>query len=192
VAVVIDPNRTISAGKVDIGAFRTYPENYTPPNISASEYQSIPLNKIEDFGVHANQYYQLDVQIFTSSLDTHLLGLLWNKYWVNTLSQSPLISNRAYAASQLNDMHQKLSKAQSLVGATRAQAPILKDGKDPTKDEKKKEENQLTKSVRDSTKIAVEAQHGLIAQVLKDILFSTKPTLSNVDETIDTAMVVEG
>ena len=90
----VDPNRTISAGKVDIGAFRTYPENYTPPNVSASEYQSIPLNKIEDFGVHANQYYQLDVQIFTSSLDTHLLGLLWNKYWVNTLSQSPLISVR--------------------------------------------------------------------------------------------------
>lgn len=42
-----------------------------------------------------------------------------------------------------------------------------------------------------STKIAMEAQHGLIAQVLKDILFSTKPTLSNVDETIDTVMVVE-
>ena len=91
----IDPNRTISAGKVDIGAFRTYPEHYTPPNASSSEYQSIPLNKIEDFGVHANQYYQLDVQVFTSSLDTHLLGLLWNKYWVNTLSQSPLISVRS-------------------------------------------------------------------------------------------------
>jgi COP9 signalosome complex subunit 5 len=25
VAVVIDPNRTMSAGKVEIGAFRTYP-----------------------------------------------------------------------------------------------------------------------------------------------------------------------
>ena len=25
-AVVIDPNRTVSAGKVEIGAFRTYPE----------------------------------------------------------------------------------------------------------------------------------------------------------------------
>jgi hypothetical protein len=90
----IDPNRTISAGKVDIGAFRTYPENYTPPNISASEYQSIPLSKIEDFGVHANQYYQLEVEIFKSKLDTELLGMLWNKYWVNTLSQSPLISVR--------------------------------------------------------------------------------------------------
>jgi COP9 signalosome complex subunit 5 len=89
----IDPNRTISAGKVDIGAFRTYPANYTPPaNAGGDEYQSIPLSKIEDFGVHANQYYQLDVQVFTSSLDAELLGLLWNKYWVNTLSQSPLVS----------------------------------------------------------------------------------------------------
>lgn len=92
VAVVIDPNRTISAGKVDIGAFRTYPENYTPPNATTSEYQSIPLSKIEDFGVHANQYYPIDVEIFKSSLDNELLGMLWNKYWVNTLSQSPLIS----------------------------------------------------------------------------------------------------
>lgn len=42
-----------------------------------------------------------------------------------------------------------------------------------------------------SSKIAMEAQHGLIAQVLKDVLFSTKPRLSNVEETIDTTMVVE-
>ena len=55
-------------------------------------YQSIPLSKIEDFGVHANQYYSLEVQIFKSSLDTELLGLLWNKYWINQLIQSPLIS----------------------------------------------------------------------------------------------------
>ena len=101
VAVVIDPNRTISAGKVDIGAFRTYPENYTPPNAAASEYQSIPLNKIEDFGAYANQYYQIDVEIFKSSLDDELLGLLWNKYWVNTLSQSPLISVRTVARNRV-------------------------------------------------------------------------------------------
>ena len=93
VAVVIDPNRTISAGKVDIGAFRTYPEDYKPPTSGkADDYQSIPLSKIEDFGVHASSYYPLEVQIFKSTLDDTLLGLLWNKYWVNTLSQSPLIS----------------------------------------------------------------------------------------------------
>src|SRR5271170_3672510 len=86
----IDPHRTVSSGKVDIGAFRTYPEKYVPPDAEPSEYQSIPLNKIEDFGVHANQYYSLDVSHFKSSLDTKVLDLLWNKYWVATLSQSPL------------------------------------------------------------------------------------------------------
>ncbi|KAK7678681.1 hypothetical protein QCA50_018263 [Cerrena zonata] len=197
VAVVIDPNRTISAGKVDIGAFRTYPENYTPPNAVASEYQSIPLNKIEDFGVHANQYYPLDVQIFKSSLDSDLLSLLWNKYWINTLSQSALISNRAYAVSQLNDLQQKLSKAQSTVPTTRAPVPIPRDdirARQQAKDDKKKEEsNQLTKSVRDGAKIAAEAQHGLIAQVLKDILFTSRPgpqTTSSVEEAVDTAMSI--
>ncbi|KAF8157102.1 JAB1/Mov34/MPN/PAD-1 ubiquitin protease-domain-containing protein [Crassisporium funariophilum] len=182
VAVVIDPNRTISAGKVDIGAFRTYPENYTPPNVSPSEYQSIPLSKIEDFGVHANQYYQLEVEVFKSALDNDLLALLWNKYWVNTLSQSPLVSNRAYAVSQLSDLHQKLAKAQTSVSTTKATVPSLKEKdaasavqKQKEKEEKKKEDNQLAKSVKDSTKIAVEAQHGLISQVIKDVIFSMRP-----------------
>jgi len=53
-AVVVDPDRTISAGKVEIGAFRTYPEDYKPPNAKDSEYQTIPLSKIEDFGAHSN------------------------------------------------------------------------------------------------------------------------------------------
>jgi COP9 signalosome complex subunit 5 len=96
----VDPNRTISAGKVDIGAFRTYPEGYTPPTTSSSEYQSIPLNKIEDFGVHANQYYPVEVEVFKSKMDDELLGLLWNKYWVSTLSQSPLISVRSFLSLQ--------------------------------------------------------------------------------------------
>ena len=51
-AIVIDPVRTISAGKVNLGAFRTYPKGYKPQDEGPSEYQTIPLNKIEDFGVH--------------------------------------------------------------------------------------------------------------------------------------------
>jgi len=198
VAVVIDPNRTISAGRVDIGAFRTYPAGYSPPHASASEYQSIPLNKIEDFGVHANQYYSLEVQIFKSSLDTELLALLWNKYWVNTLSQSPLISNRAYAASQLTDLHQKLTKAASNVPQTKPIVPPLPPEKGTSaskkSDSKKDPENQLAKNVKDSTKIAMEAQHGLIAQVIKDILFSSRPgqapsqSIASVEETVDMAI----
>lgn len=91
VAIVIDPIRTMSAGKVCLGAFRTYPNGYKPPDEGPEEYQSIPLNKIEDFGVHCKRYYSLDVSYFKSSLDNRILDSLWNKYWVNTLSSSSLL-----------------------------------------------------------------------------------------------------
>ena len=51
------------------GAFRTYPKGFKPPDEEASEYQTIPLNKIEDFGVHCKQYYSLDVSYFKSTMD---------------------------------------------------------------------------------------------------------------------------
>ena len=50
--------RPPTPGKVEIGAFRTYPEGYHPPDEGPSEYQTIPLSKIEDFGVHAKSYYR--------------------------------------------------------------------------------------------------------------------------------------
>lgn len=48
--------------------------------------------------------------------------------------------------------------------------------------EKKKEDSQLLKSARDSVKLAAEAQHGLISQVLKDYLFSSRPGQKSADE----------
>ena len=50
----VDPIRTLSSGRVDVGAFRTYPENYIPTNQDGAQWQSIPQQKIEDFGVHCN------------------------------------------------------------------------------------------------------------------------------------------
>lgn len=91
----IDPNRTISAGRVDIGAFRTFPEGYTPPSLGKNkddEYQSIPLSKIEDFGAHANSYYPLEIEHFKSGADSKILDLLWERYWVMTLSQNTWLS----------------------------------------------------------------------------------------------------
>jgi COP9 signalosome complex subunit 5 len=111
-AIVVDPVRTMAAGKVEIGAFRTYPPDYKPPDAVASEYQSIPLDKIEDFGVHANQYYPLDISFFKSSLDSHLLALLWNKYWISTLSSSPLIANRDYTIKSIKDLSEKIDQAE--------------------------------------------------------------------------------
>ncbi|KAF7113441.1 hypothetical protein RHSIM_RhsimUnG0126200 [Rhododendron simsii] len=166
-AVVIDPTRTVSAGKVEIGAFRTYPEGYKPPDEPVSEYQTIPLNKIEDFGVHCKQYYSLDITYFKSSLDCHLLDLLWNKYWVNTLSSSPLLGNKDYVAGQISDLAEKLEQAENQLAHSRF-GPLIAPPQ-----RKKEEESQIAKITKDSAKITVEQVHGLMSQVIKDTLFNS-------------------
>lgn len=91
VAVVVDPIRTLAQNKINFGAFRTYPDGYKPSiSDDQDEYQSIPLNKIEDFGVHCKSYYNLETTIFKSHTDNMLLTTLWNKYWASTLSSSTL------------------------------------------------------------------------------------------------------
>lgn len=168
-AIVIDPHRTIAAGKVEIGAFRTYPEGYKPPDAAPSEYQTIPLNKIEDFGVHSDRYYPLDISYFKSSLDSYMLDLLWNKYWVNTLSSSPLLGTRDLRTGQIADIAEKLEQAESQLshsGRTgRFAGPM--DGRPHDKD------NQLLKICRDSAKMSVEQVKGISSQVIKDTIFNS-------------------
>ncbi|GAB1320369.1 Protein SABRE [Madurella fahalii] len=150
VAIVIDPDRTVSANKVEIGAFRTFPDGYTPPpppppplatttnqpaasSSSSSPFssihhqhhhhhhqqqQSVPLAKAADFGAHAAKYYALEVEHFRSTLDSRLLELLWNKYWVSTLAQNPLLTNRDYASSQMSDLGHRIQEAAA--GVSRA------------------------------------------------------------------------
>ncbi|KAI4101648.1 MAG: hypothetical protein L6R37_004834 [Teloschistes peruensis] len=162
IAVVIDPDRTISAGKVEIGAFRTFPSDYKPPDsVTGEEYQTIPLNKIEDFGAHASQYYSLEVSHFKSSLDSYLLEMLWNKYWVSTLSQSPLFTNREYSSKQMLDLSQKIKNAEE---SLRAQARGGPRGN--------AKDSQLDKIVKDSNKIAGEEVTGLLAGDVKAKLFN--------------------
>mmetsp|Transcript_38624 Transcript_38624/g.62270 ORF Transcript_38624/g.62270 Transcript_38624/m.62270 type:complete len:349 (+) Transcript_38624:84-1130(+) len=169
-AIVVDPVRTMAAGKVEIGAFRTYPLGYKPPDAAASEYQSIPLDKIEDFGVHANQYYPLDISFFKSSLDSHLLALLWNKYWISTLSSSPLIANREYTVKSIKDLSEKIDQAENqLTHSNRMGGYYLAS-------DKKQEESQVSKVCKDSTKIAIEQLQGIMTQVAKDSLFN-RPSL---------------
>ncbi|CAH8351832.1 unnamed protein product [Eruca vesicaria subsp. sativa] len=166
-AVVIDPTRTVSAGKVEIGAFRTYPEGHKIADDHVSEYQTIPLNKIEDFGVHCKQYYSLDITYFKSSLDSHLLDLLWNKYWVNTLSSSPLLGNGDYVAGQISDLAEKLEQAEGQL------VQSWFGGKSASLHKTKEDETPLAKISRDSAKTTVEQVHGLMSQVIKDILFNS-------------------
>ncbi|KAL2156280.1 hypothetical protein VTH82DRAFT_1025 [Thermothelomyces myriococcoides] len=110
VAIVIDPDRTISANK-------TSSSSSSPPSSSSSSSffsgtsQSVPLTKADDFGAHASKYYALEVEHYKSTLDAKLLELLWNKYWVQTLAQNPLLTNRDYASSQMADVALRVKEA---------------------------------------------------------------------------------
>lgn len=109
---------------MEIGAYRTYPEDFVKPNQESAGYQQIPIDKIEEFGVFWNHYYELDVSFFKSSLDSSLLDLLWDKYWVNTLCSSPLFSNMGFMTGQLTDLALKIEQAESKLRADRSFAGL--------------------------------------------------------------------
>lgn len=139
---------------------------YKPPNEEPSEYQTIPLNKIEDFGVHCKQYYQLEVTYFKSALDRKLLDSLWNKYWVNTLGSSGLLSNSEYTTGQILDLSEKLEQSESSL----SRGSFLVTGTEATD---KRTEDKLTKATRDCSKASIELIHGLMTQIAKDKLFNS-------------------
>jgi|EP00669_Euglena_mutabilis_P010944 COP9 signalosome complex subunit 5 len=166
-AVVVDPVRSIGAGKVEIGAFRTFAEGYNNAG-QASEWQSVPADRIEDFGVHAKCYYQLEMSFYKSSLDAKLLDLQWRRYWVNTLAASPLTNNRDHITNQIADVAEKLEKTEADMGHGRYGGLALV----PSDKKKSEEESQLARVTRDATKVAGETLHGLSRQVLKAALFN--------------------
>lgn len=93
-AIVVDPKRTMSAGKVEIGAFRTFTNQEAEKRVNTSGgAASIPEDKLNDFGLHGHKYYQVPISFFKNGLDTQVLDRLWNEYWMHTLASSPLLAN---------------------------------------------------------------------------------------------------
>lgn len=166
VAIVIDPVRTISTGKVDIGAFRCYPKNFKPPDDLAPECQTVPMNKIEDFGVHCKKYYSLQISYFKSELDTYLLGCLGNKYWYNTLGTTSLTSTTDYTNRQITDLSERLEQGESRISRSSSKWWL----QDST--EKKQQEEASNKVTGDCAKASIEPITGLMADIVKDTVFN--------------------
>ena len=168
-AVVIDPHRTISAGKVEIGAFRTYPEGYKPEGAdsTADGMAAVPMAKAADFGAHANRYYALEISHYKSTLDSKLLEALWNKYWVQTLSSSPLFTNRDYVTAQIQDLAGKTKQLHEGFKQRSNIGPMAPRSKGKNGDE------QMAKVVKAAEKIANEEKMGLMASMVKQKVFAT-------------------
>lgn len=181
VAVVVDPDRTVSAGKVEIGAFRTLPEGFTPTGSQGDGGAAVPLAKAEDFGAHSSKYYSLEVEHFKSELDKGLLEGLWNKYWVQTLAQNPLLTNREYSSSQMLDLGSKIEEVAGGIrrGGGRGGAAAISGGwlgatvQGAAKGvEKGPIDRSLEKIVNDVKTVAAKEKAGLMAAEVKAKVFT--------------------
>ncbi|KAF2140744.1 uncharacterized protein K452DRAFT_273536 [Aplosporella prunicola CBS 121167] len=186
-AVVIDPDRTVSAGKVEIGAFRTYPDGYKPEGATTGDgFQTIPLGKMEDFGAHSSRYYSLEVSHFKSTLDSKILESLWNKYWVGTLTSSPLLTNREYGTNQIADVARKIIDAEH--HKQNHGMGVL--GKLKSERQNTGSDERLEKIAKASEKIAREERMGLLAADVKEKVFvgAGKTTTTQIQDDGDTEM----
>merc|ERR1711879_19195 len=163
-AIVIDPHKTMTAGSVEIGAFRCYPAGYTPPANSVSKYR-IPPDRVKDFGAHCNRFYPLDVSIYKSTTDAHMFDLLWSKYWVKALASSPLIVAREYVTRKLGNVTTKLHTVEGQIGHSRSHH-ALGSATD------KGDESPLNDVAEEGADLGLETVQGLISQVIKDSLFN--------------------
>jgi COP9 signalosome complex subunit 5 len=84
-AIVIDPLKTALTGRVEIGAFRTYPRGYNQSK-SMSSVASIPAEKISDYGIHCNRYYPLEIEFYKSRGDEEVINKVWSQYWSESIA----------------------------------------------------------------------------------------------------------
>ena len=147
-AIVIDPFRTNTSGKIDIGAFRTLPEGIKKQGV-------VDDSSLTKYGAHAHRYYPLDVSYFGTSLDEPVFDLVWNRYWTSVLAETYANSDRDYSISKLVDANTRLLHLGKLDLDTRSHM----------KSEK------LLGISRDLSHQATNDIGGLIGQKCRDVLF---------------------
>lgn len=155
--IVVDPMQTMASGTVSIGCFRAYPENHK--NTKITEAESIPLAKIEEYGLHANKYYKLETSFFKSKADQDLLERLWTRYWVQTISSQSLVRNKDFMTGCIIDNAGKLEKCKQK-GIGRSYGTSGKD--------------EYAKFVKEATKTAIESSVAMSLELLRDMIFNKK------------------
>jgi COP9 signalosome complex subunit 5 len=182
VAVVIDPERTMSEGRVEIGAFRTYPEAHVlSGNGKAGKSEGgggqssdtiVPEEKAGDFGAHADKYYALEVSYFKPSLDTQLLAGLRSRYWVQSLTGNPLAANNEFSNRQIADLAAKIQiNGRGGSGDQTTPRRHLPGGAAAAAAGAEVVDPELGRITRMSEKIEMQHRFGLVAGALKEQIF---------------------
>ncbi|EEB05695.2 COP9/signalosome complex subunit Csn5 [Schizosaccharomyces japonicus yFS275] len=135
VAIVVDPIRSRTGSSVDIAAFRTFPVEYVrkiPSHVShmksfpsATPQPSMPASKVEDYGVHANDYYELPIQIVQSSAEKRVTEYLASCNWAYGFSQPTLLQDAPHLLRRERALADRLKSAAN--GEISVQAALQRD-----------------------------------------------------------------
>jgi COP9 signalosome complex subunit 5 len=104
VALVIDPKNTVSDDKLQLGGYRTYPED--PTRDSAP----VTTDLVVKYGTAANKYYELDIGYFKSPLDTAVLSDITTRSYGQAISCSPLRLNAEYIGGKVKEVADGFAK----------------------------------------------------------------------------------
>jgi COP9 signalosome complex subunit 5 len=174
----------MAAGKVEIGVFRTYRDDYAEKKQrekgDSSGGASIPADKIGDFGLHAHKYYQIEHSFFKNEFDRSIIDSLWNEYWMLTLASSPLVSNSEFNNTQIANLVYKMNEfaAASMQGGAGGQG---KKGRGGARfgggnyggsGSNKLDLEKFDPLVQQSSKVTVELSVGLIREFFKKFMFA--------------------
>jgi COP9 signalosome complex subunit 5 len=104
VALVIDPKNTVSDGKLQLGGYRTYPED------PKRDSEPVSNDLVLKYGTAAHKYYELDIIYFKSPLDTAVLSDITTRSYGQAISCSPLQLNAEYIGGKVKEVADGLAK----------------------------------------------------------------------------------
>ena len=71
-------------------------------------FDSIPLNRANEFGVHQNKYYRIPHYYFQSKFESNIVKLIYKNYWVDSLCSNALLVNEDFYQEKVEDVNAKL------------------------------------------------------------------------------------
>ena len=154
-ALVVDPYRTKSKKNIDFGCFRMY--NNEKTNRVLQEFDSIPLNRSEEFGIHQNKYYRIPHFFFQSKYEANIVKLMYKNYWVDTLSSNALLVNEEFFKESVDDVRAKMN------------AYNIKKKANEVKNKAMNEIHQ--KKINDLATLSTQANTNLQNELIKGIIF---------------------
>jgi COP9 signalosome complex subunit 5 len=72
------------------------------------EFDNIPMNRAEEFGVHKNKYYRMPHYFFQSKFENNIIKLIYKNYWVYSLCSKSLLINEDFYQEKVEDVSAKL------------------------------------------------------------------------------------